>query len=72
MLMNRHRHIHFSSLVGICQAMSAVVVGDMTECHKDWERGNLYSGHFVKINLHLMSRNVSKSFRYYFSASCGW
>lgn len=35
MLISRHRHIYFSSLMGICQAMTAIVVGDMTECHKD-------------------------------------
>lgn len=43
MLMNRHRHIYFSSLVGICQAMTAVVVGDMTEYHKDWEKKEIFT-----------------------------
>lgn len=43
MLISRHRHIYFSSLMGICQAMTAVVVGDMTECHKDWEIKEIFT-----------------------------
>ena len=73
MLMNRHRHMYFCSF-------NVDMPGYDCSCGGRYDRGsqglrgkgNLYMWHFVKINVHLMSRNVSKSFRQYFSSSCGW